>query len=226
VPRFNNPAARAFLLIADGNTIIHAALPLDKSTLIGYVTWQQTSARVSIASLHKFLTATQTAEFKLGDITYSFTQTEFAALKDFADALRLGKSTEWRIPRRAFSLLDDVSMKTRPNEYGCSSLYTSVPSGSANGLTYHGIGDQYGVKALALVLRVNETESAISSHEALVMASGVLADRSLGINLPDMLLLSLFTGKRYNWAVGKNHIEVVRESLPAGQGYEVKFIIR
>ncbi len=87
VERLNDPASRVFQLTADGRTIITASLTLDKTTLIGYVTWQQTSARVPMADFIKFLTAKESASVRLGGIIHSFSADEFASLKDFTVAI-------------------------------------------------------------------------------------------------------------------------------------------
>lgn len=86
--QFNKTSARAFQLFADGNSIARSILPLDKSTLIGYITWEQSSMQLPIADFQKFLTAKRIAAFSLGHIAYSFSDPEFARLKDFVDALR------------------------------------------------------------------------------------------------------------------------------------------
>jgi hypothetical protein len=227
VPLFSKTSARTFHLVADGNSINRATLPLDKSTLIGYITWEQSSLQLSISDFHKFLTATRIAAFSLGHITYSFTTAEFAALKDFAEALRLGDSVEWRTPQKACSLLTDMGLQTseyksyQPGEYKCASPYNAVTTGSVN-IVFQGLGDQYSVKELQLIMYANSNDK--RTHDDLVVASGVLANRSLGVKLPDMLLLYLLVGKPYKWALGKNQLEVSRAAKATG--YEVKFIIR
>lgn len=238
-PRFNSPAARSFELIADGDTIIRTTVVLDKSTLIGYITWEQASVRVPVADFHKLLMARKDVGFRLGAIQHPLTDEELAISNDFAKALRPRSATDWHTPWFACSLLDDIpGMRTRgymkdpslPKDYWCSSPYKEIGTGTvfsiANNLAYYATGDQRTARQLKLVLNVNSLHAANVGHEALAIASRLLTRRALNADLSNEVLTALLSGRPGKWNAGKSQIEVLRDDWSNGKGYEVHFIIR
>jgi hypothetical protein len=91
VTRLDSPESRAVKLVADGKEVLKAVAALDKTTVIGLVTWQEASLRVPLADVDKFLSASDSAGVQLGQINYSLTGGEFAMLRNFVAALRQAK---------------------------------------------------------------------------------------------------------------------------------------
>lgn len=233
VSRFENSGSRTLQFTVNGRPIVQAALALDKSTPIGYVTWEQVSYDLSVAKASELAAAQQTATVRLGNVVRSFTAAELAIFKDFVDALRLGNSTDWRSPQRACALFEDIRIKTHTyryigmNTYGCSAPALPLPAGSGNSVTYKPEGNQQGITELVLVLRVtSDKQTALASHEAFAIICGALASRSLGIDLPNMLLLAAYVGNPYVWRIGPNTVELSPTIRGSDGSYEVRFTIK
>ena len=108
---------RTFQLNVDGRTIVQAGLALDKSTLIGLVTWESLSYDLLLTKVGELIGAKSNATITLGTLTRQLTETELGVFDDFMKALRLGNSSEWRNPQKACSLLADIGMAPQPYRY-------------------------------------------------------------------------------------------------------------
>ena len=231
--RYKNPGTRNFELTVDGKTVVQAGLVLDKSTPIGFVTWENLSYDLSLPNVNELIAAKTSATIALGSIKRDLAASEIAVFKDFVSALRLGNSTEWRSPQKACSLFEDVGLKTHPyryvgmNTFGCGAAGVPLPGGSGNTVSFRPEGDRDRITDLILVLRVtSDKQTALASHEAFAIMCGALASRSLGIDLPNMLLLASLAGNQYVWHVGQNTVEVSPTSRSSDGSYEVRFTIK
>jgi hypothetical protein len=231
-PWLSKPGMGTLVIDVDDQTIVQAGLAVNKSTRIGMITWEQVSYDVTMPLLQKLLTANHGAVLKLGRITHYLTASELLVFKDFSEALRLGNSTEWRSPQRACALFKDLGIKAENyryvglNTYGCPSPSTYLTKQSSNTFTFRPEGNKDEIKELVLVLRIVDSQTSFDSQEAFAILSGVLAERSLGIKLPDMLLLAIATGKSYLWKLGQNSIEVTRSHPSEDGAYELRFSIK
>ena len=63
-------------------------------------------------------------------------------------------------------------------------------------------------------------------HEGFAIMCGALASRSLGIELPYMLLLAAIVGNPYQWSIGSNTVEVSPTLRGSDGSYEVRFTIK
>lgn len=231
--RYTNPGTRGFTLTVDGKTIVQAGLALGKSTPIGFVTWENLSYDLSLTKALELISARDRVTLTLGNITHDLTASEIAVVKDFIDALRVSNSTEWRSPQKACSLFADVGIGTQSyryvgmNTFGCYSSSVPLPAGSGNSVSFKPEGNQQGITDLILVLRVtSDKQTALVSHEAFAIMCGALASRSLGVDLPDMLLLAVFVGNPYRWTIGSNTVEVTPTLRGSDGSYEVRFTIK
>lgn len=231
--RYTNPGTRTLELTVDGRTIVQAGLALDQSTPIGLVTWENLSYDLSLTKANELLTARNSATLTLGNITHDLTASEIAVFKDFIEALRVGNSTDWRSPQKACTLFADVGITTHPyryvgmNTFGCYASAVPLPAGSGNSVIFRPEGNQQGITDLILVLRVtSDKQTALASHEAFAILCGALASRSLGIELPNMLLLAAIVGNPYKWSIGSNTVEVSPTLRGSDGSYEVRFTIK
>lgn len=142
-------------------------------------------------------------------------------------------STNLGSPEKACSYLNESGLKTRgykylKGEYGCTSPDKNIGTGYplANTIAYYVTGDLQTVKALALVLKINNRGAAAAAHQALVETSEKLSINATGTTLQADIRKALSQGEPGKWEAGKNRVEVVREDWPTGKGYEVKFIIK
>ena len=231
--RYTNPGTRTFELTVDGRTIVHAGLALDQTTPIGLVTWENLSYDLLLTKANELLTVRNSATLTLGNITHELTASEIAVFKDFIDALRVGNSTDWRSPQKACALFTDVGIRTQPyryigmNTFGCYASDVALPAGSGNSVAFKPEGNQQGITDLILVLRVtSDKQTALASHEAFAIMCEALASRSLGIELPNMLLLAAIVGNPYKWSIGSNTVEVSPTLRGSDGSYEVRFTIK
>lgn len=231
VSHYKNPGSRSFELTVDGRTIVQAGLALDRSTQIGFITWENVSYDLSLAKANDLIAA-RDVRLTLGKLTHKLTAEEIAVFRDFLDSLRIGK-TNWRDPELACSLLSDVGVGTRPyqyiglNTFGCPSTAVPLPATSGNSVVFSAEGTKQEVTELSLVLLVRSNERvALASHSAFTVMCGALALRSLGLTLPDMLLLAVFTGKPFVWHIGSNTVEVTPSMQDISGHYELKFTIK
>ncbi len=230
---YKDPGTGTFELTVDGRTIVQAALTLDSSTPIGFVTWENLSYDLSLAKANELIAAKKSATITLGKITHYLTKTELAVFEDFLNALRTGNSTGWRDPDQACSLLSDIGFRMEPykyvglNTFGCRAPAVPFPRGSSNTISFRPEGNQKEITELILVLQVTSDKPiALASHEAFAIVCGALALRSLGLELPNLLLLAAFAGNPYTWQVGSSTVEL-SPSLRAPDGsYEVRFTIK
>jgi hypothetical protein len=230
--RYKNAGTRSLQIAVDGRVIAQAALALDKSTLIGLVTWEQLSYDLLLPKARELIAARSSVTLTLGNIRHEFTRAEVAVFRDFLESLRSGDSTEWRNPQKGCSVFGDIGLTTHTyryvgmNTYGCYADETPIPLGSGNSISYRAEGNQQSITDLILILRVTNSAASLASHEALARMSAMLAERTIGTGLPDMLLLATITRIPYKWRVGSNTVEVSPTLAGSDGSYEVRFVIK
>ncbi|SOD16245.1 hypothetical protein [Nitrosomonas ureae] len=136
-------------------------------------------------------------------------------------------------PSEVCAYLKDFGLATRgwknhyENVYGCSSPYKELGSGFplANNLAFYVEDDNTTARQTKLVLNVNNCESEKPAHEELLKAAEALSVKATGESLPKTLRDAIKTGKNTTAKVGSAFMEVIRENMPTGKGYEIKVLI-
>lgn len=85
--RLGAPFDRIVRLMRDGLPGKSYQATLDKTTLIGLVTWEQASVRIPLSDLNSFFTAKDTAVLQFGPHDYPLNATQFAAMRKFVGAV-------------------------------------------------------------------------------------------------------------------------------------------
>lgn len=137
-------------------------------------------------------------------------------------------------PAEVCALLDSDGLATRGwkvyggNEYGCTSDYKDIGSGSplVNHLAYYVDGDRNSVTQAALVLSVHNKSQAASGHSALLSSSEELGIKLATVKLPQPIKDAITEGKPITAKEGKTTIVVERDDWPTSKGYEIHVIFR
>lgn len=136
-------------------------------------------------------------------------------------------------PNAVCAYLNDIGLNTREwkhqydAEYGCSSSYKELGSGSAlkNNLAYYVDGKANKAEKLKLVLNVNNKNEARLAHREMLKASKSLVKKAFGLDLPQSIAQAIEKGTKATANIGNASIELIRINWPTGKGYELKLII-
>lgn len=128
--------------------------------------------------------------------------------------------------------LKDSSLPTRgwvnqyDDEYGCSSDYLNIGTGSPlpNNIAYYVEGDTDSAKSAKLVMNINNKGLEKNAKAALINAAQNLSKKIINTKLPDSVLSAIKNGQENSVSVENKSIHVKRNSWPSGNGHEVHII--
>lgn len=132
--------------------------------------------------------------------------------------------------------LKDSSLPTRAwvnhydDEYGCSSDYLTIGSGSnsslPNNIAYYVEGDSKSSKTAKLVLNINNKKQEASAKKAFFDTAQKLSNKIISAKVPNDILNAIQNGKNVSVVVGDKEIIAKRINWASGNGYETHIVFK